>query len=108
MSGVFHASGSRVIGDFVRERQRQNEKHPETDGFPDGTSVAYRLACDMARKACDVKAEVGVCTWVDVLKEEVLEAFCEEDVVKLREELVQVMAVAGRWIEALDARPEAS
>jgi hypothetical protein len=39
-----------------------------------------------------------------VLDEEVWEAFAESDPAKLRAELVQVAAVAFRWIEALDAR----
>lgn len=95
---------STVLVDYLRERRRQNAKHPETDGFPDGTGREYVLAADMFRASCDRASDEGRCTWRHVLLEEVYEAMAEEDVSKLREELVQVMAVAGRWIEALDAR----
>lgn len=45
-------------------------------------------------------------TWVDgdFGIEEVLEAFAEADPDRLRAELVQVAAVATKWIQALDRR----
>lgn len=95
-----------VLGDYREERERQNRKHPDTDQFPDGTGhpIWLERAGD-ARQACDEAAAAGECTWLYVMREEVYEAFAESDQAKLREELVQVMAVAGRWIEAIDARP---
>jgi hypothetical protein len=95
----------RVITDYVRERARQNEKHPGTVDFPDGTSaLVFRDMADMFRRECDGAFLAGECTWTHVLLEEVFEAVAEDDPAKLREELVQVMAVAGRWLETLDAR----
>lgn len=98
--------GSRVIDDFVTERERQDAKHPGTVDFPDGTGAIYSYLAKHARFACDVAASQGTCTWKNVLEEEVCEAFAESDPAKLRAELVQVMAVAGRWIETIDSRVE--
>jgi hypothetical protein len=39
-----------------------------------------------------------------LVREEVAEVFQETDPVKLREELVQVAALAVSWIEKIDAR----
>jgi hypothetical protein len=103
--GTFLNGTSVVVGDFVRERQRQNEKHPETDGYPDGTGAPiYAHIAKIHRASCDAAAAVGENTWMHVLREEVYEAFAESDPALLRAELVQVMAVAGRWIQAIDAR----
>jgi hypothetical protein len=104
-SGSFLNGTTRVVNDFIAERARQNAKHPETDGYPDGTHEYWSHLAGSHRMACDRAAADGTITWRHVLREEVYEAFAETDVVKLREELVQVMAVAGRWVEALDARP---
>lgn len=98
--------GSRVIDDFVTERERQDAKHPGTVDFPDGTGVIYSYMAYNARLMCDVAASQGTCTWKNVLEEEVCEAYAESDHAKLRAELVQVMAVAGRWIETIDSRVE--
>jgi hypothetical protein len=94
----------RVLTDYTRERLRQNEKHPGTVNFPDGTGEHWRADADAARDMCDEALALGRCTWRHVLMEEVFEAFAESDPAKLAAELVQVMAVAGRWLETLDAR----
>jgi hypothetical protein len=41
-------------------------------------------------------------TWAHILTEEFYEALAEADPEKLREELVQVAAVAVAWVECLD------
>jgi hypothetical protein len=51
---------------------------------------------------CKERAAHGEVTWLDILLEEVAEAFAESDLVKLRTELIQVAAVAVRWVEAID------
>jgi hypothetical protein len=43
-------------------------------------------------------------TWRDILLEEVYEAFAETDSDRLREELIQVAAVALSWVDAIDRR----
>jgi hypothetical protein len=39
-----------------------------------------------------------------ILREEVYEAFAEEDPAALRTELIQVAAVAATWVDAIDRR----
>ncbi|MER6951259.1 hypothetical protein ABT294_45315 [Nonomuraea sp. NPDC000554] len=46
----------------------------------------------------------GELSWRHILHEEVLEAFAEDDPELLRAELVQVAAVAVKWVQALDRR----
>jgi hypothetical protein len=94
----------RIMNDYMLERRRQNEKHPGTVDFPDGTGQEYAYMATLARAQCDHAFANGECSWRLVLAEEFFEAICEEDTAKLRAELVQVMAVAGRWVETLDAR----
>ncbi len=91
-----------ALEDIAKERARQDEKFP-LQRLPHGTSVGYLSLADMARALCDRKAAEGTLTWQDILAEETLEAYSETDPVKLREELVQVAAVAVRWIEQIDA-----
>lgn len=43
-------------------------------------------------------------TWMHILREEVAEVFQESDQGRLREELIQVAAVAASWIERIDKR----
>jgi hypothetical protein len=43
-------------------------------------------------------------SWMRLLREEVAEAFACPNTLCLREELVQIAAVAVSWIETLDAR----
>jgi malonyl CoA-acyl carrier protein transacylase len=43
-------------------------------------------------------------TWEHILTEEHYEAMAEEDPTRLREELIQVAAVAVAWVEAIDRR----
>ena len=39
-----------------------------------------------------------------LVREEVAEAFAESDPARLREELIQVAALAVSWVEKIDAR----
>lgn len=48
------------------------------------------------------RSEDGLLTWRDMLLEELAEAFAESDPAKLRAELLQVAAMAVRWIGDLD------
>lgn len=57
-----------------------------------------------ARRDCASAFRVGKGTWRHILQEEVAEAFAELDPAPLREELIQVAAVAVAWIEAIDRR----
>lgn len=43
-------------------------------------------------------------TWKDILYEEVHEVFAEKDLEKIKEELIQVAAVAVAWVEDIDRK----
>lgn len=100
----------REIGD---ERGRQDEKFGPIQDIPDGTGagrMAYMQqddaeALSVARHMNDLHAG-NYATWESVLREEFLEAMTEDDPVKLRTELVQVAAVAVKWVEHIDRRKE--
>lgn len=105
----------RVLVAVNEERDRQDEKFGEQN-HPDGTGPniqllpwgglkrpAQRMANE-ARAWCDGAFKKGKGTWRDVLLEEVCEALAEDDPAKLREELIQVTAVAVNWVEAIDRR----
>lgn len=106
--------------DAVRaERTRQFAKYGTNSDIEDGTgpNTAWlgHLASYLPAKAIEgelrqnyeeYEAETGKPTWVHLVLEEVAEAFAEDDPVRLREELVQVAALAVSWIEKLDERKE--
>lgn len=96
-----------VLPEIAAERERQDEKWGEQN-HPDGTGPGYRAAAFEARRRCQRAARSGLVTYKDILEEEVYEAFAETDPVELREELVQVAAVAVAWIEKLDRERAAS
>lgn len=94
----------RVLSDVIAERQRQHARHG-VQSLPDGTggTLAVQLRGE-AQRYCDELTVARTLTWRAILAEEVAEAFAETDHERLREELVQVAAVAVQWIEALDRR----
>jgi len=96
----------RVLGEVADERGRQHAVYGEQE-LPDGTGGRNAVTlCDAVRFDVDKEARFGRLTWKLILDEEVHEVFAETDSVRLREELVQVAAVACQWIEALDRRAE--
>lgn len=117
-----------ILVEVGLERKRQDAKFPD-QRLPDGTGPKVRwsvartddhrpspptywftsaaTAEDLARlfKAqTGERAISGGLTWLDVLLEEFAEALAEEDQDKLRTELIQLAAVAVRWIEDIDRR----
>jgi hypothetical protein len=98
---------SGVLEAVVSERLRQDAKWGEQN-HPDGTASEYwrefGVSADAARAAYENSFRAGKGTWLDVLLEEIAEAFEETDPEKLRAELVQVAAVTVAWIEAIDRR----
>ncbi len=97
-----------IAAEIFGERDRQDEKfgeqnHPDTLETITGAS----FACEMAKRQCAADIKNGRVNWRNILDEEVCEAFEQastEDDIKLREELVQVAAVAMNWIECIDRR----
>jgi hypothetical protein len=93
---------NKVLQEIKGERNRQDHKWGEQN-WPDGTRrVLYEYSAKVAKTVCDENFKNKTLTWKQILHEEVLEAFTEEDSLKLREELIQVAAVAVAWIECID------
>lgn len=94
-----------ISREFRAERARQDstwgqQNHPS---FRPGRTPAFLQGqMDSARKLAEHHAANGTLTWDDILMEEVHEVRATDNLVDLRAELVQVMAVAGAWIESLD------
>lgn len=102
---------SSVLVEVREERARQEAKFPEQH-LPDGTGPDFAWAftgpaswvAECAKQETDRLADEQVLTWKDVALEEVAEAFAESDPARLRAELIQVAAVAARWVEDIDRR----
>ena len=101
-----------VVGEIFQERMNQDCKWGQQD-HPDGTGpnvVSVIFPSDMAVRAkyardiCDNEHRNGRGNWMQILEEEVSEAFAEDDPQVLRRELIQVAAVATAWVEAIDRR----
>lgn len=79
--------------------------HGDQSHLPNGTAWARdRVMADLARAGCDQARDDNRITWRHILEEEVREAFAEKDPALLRAELVQVAAVAVKWIDAIDRK----
>ena len=90
------------------EMRRADEKHgAQLDVRSLGPLGHYCLPPGEAAKALtDDRFAAGEGTWGDILVEEVCEALDEvDDVAALRSELIQVAAVALRWIRRIDEGP---
>ena len=94
---------SAVCFEVMRERERQHAKWGEQN-HPDGTGLneIHAERAEVAKHVCQSAFAAGEGTYMDILHEEVCEAFAESDPAKLRAELVQVAAVAVAWIEKID------
>ena len=97
-----------VIHDVVMERNAQHAKWGE-QSHPDGTGgmALRRLAAlghsaNDARDTCDQAFKRSEGTYAHILWEEFAEAMECTDKDKLRDELIQVAAVAVAWVEKLD------
>jgi hypothetical protein len=92
----------RVLNEVEAERMRQNELWGQQD-LPSGTGgTHWSERVRHAQEMCELARKRGMMTHRHVLLEEVYEAFAEVDPVRLRAELIQVAAVAVKWIEQLD------
>lgn len=93
--------------DVYAERDRQRSLgHLDSHDYADGTGRNLdRMLPLPSAASVRARAEAAFAVpWSLVLLEEVLEALEEHDENRLRAELVQVAAVAVRWIGALDVR----
>lgn len=94
-----------ILDDLIAEIGRAEAKFGRQYDVPDGTGgVAAGMAADDACEDCQDAFAAGLGTWRHILQEEVFEALAEGDPAKLRVELLQVAAVALRWVDAIDER----
>lgn len=110
-----------VLEEVRMERAAQDAKwgeqnHPDGTGwnsypFADtGFNLDYRTGEEVAarfRNSCERRFAAGNGSWRDILLEEVAESLAEDNPGELREELIQVAAVAVAWVEAIDRRGDA-
>ena len=105
---------AQVLAQVWEERERQDQKWGEQN-HPDGTRDDRRLLgdvslptwgtiCYRARNMTDQLNKEGRATYLEIMLEEVAEAFSESNPVSLRAELIQIAAVAVQWVEAIDRR----
>lgn len=94
-----------IFREIDAERDRQDRLHPGTTQIPDGTGGGgYDTRETIAKNACDRAHREGRLTHAHVFEEEAAEVLAATDPEKLRKELVQVAAVAVKWIEEIDRR----
>jgi len=95
-----------ILGEVAAEHDRACAKYPDCVSLPDGTGLtgAAKHALAIARHACERAYREGTLTHAHILEEEFWEAMCETDPAKLRAELVQVAAMAAKWVADLDRK----
>lgn len=109
-----------ILSEVAQERAAQDEKwgeqnHPDVDPTlvnrpggcsPERMAEHYEIvSATRAKFLCDTAADRGQVTYAHILIEEVAEVIEAATLrANLREELVQVAAVATAWIEAIDRR----
>ena len=105
MSVNVHAL-ARALALVADERHKQDEKWGEQNHPDANPNANYPIgAAGHCKAVTDMRAQSGVVTWADILIEEVAEAVDEARAGNrqaLRNELVQVAAVAVQWVEKLD------
>jgi hypothetical protein len=104
-----------VLHEILRERDAQDRRwgqqnHPDVRPGTSGREYRswYENEAWQYKTANDERVQSGHVAWDYILLEEVFEALAEEDPARLREELIQVAAVACAWVEAIDRRGVAS
>lgn len=105
------------VNRVLDERERQNRKwgeqnHPSFDQVllnRKGSCTPQRMAehyeiptPTRARFLCETAFNKGEGTWMHILQEEVSELLEADSHEKLKEELVQIAAVAMAWAECID------
>lgn len=100
-----------IVAEIVGERGRQDEKWGDPHDVPNGTGATQLFMGqtvadlrDWIQGSVDIAADRGDSRMSWVLLEEVFEALAEDDDAKLRAELIQVAAVAAKWVQIIDAR----
>jgi hypothetical protein len=106
-----------VLEDVFAERCEQERRYghvndllldgtgPEATWLPEVVSeTAGAIQLDLRTDYEKFEAEHGLPTWMHLVREEVAEAFQEDDPARLEEELIQVAALCCSWVERLRKR----
>ena len=94
-----------IVDDVIAEIIEAEAKFGRQYDVPDGTGMSsWAEIADRRRLACQRAFQDGMGSWRLILNEEIAEAFAQDDPARLRAELLQVAAVALRWIDAIDER----
>lgn len=100
-----------ILTEIGRKRGAQDAKWGAPKDVCNGTGAAVEFAGltfeewrDAVQRRVDRQALHGESVMSHVLLEEVFEALAEDDDVRLREELIQVAAVAAKWVQIIDQR----
>jgi hypothetical protein len=112
VSADYNETINKILHEIHLERHRQMNKWG-VQVHPNGTDPTLRIIGGYARDLLvdvqgdnDHRESDGTSTWFRILFEEVLEAAVEQDEIRLREELVQIAAVAVAWVEDIDREEE--
>lgn len=98
-----NALRAKIADEMVSERWAQilkwgQQRHPDRAY---SRARYYLTTATILKEFNDNNEQPG---WDSILLEKIYEALAEEDPAKLREELVQSMAVIAAWIEDVDTR----
>jgi hypothetical protein len=92
---------TRVIEDIFDEVSRQHAKYG-VQSLPYGTGSQEDIELAKIAKARCKANTPAEDNWRDILNEEITEAFAESDLVRLREELIQSIAVQFNIVAQID------
>jgi hypothetical protein len=105
-----------VLGMVMREREQQVARYGHNQDLENGTGPevlwlgnthAYLSALPAERIELALRKEYErheQPTWMHLVREEIAEAFKEDDPTRLEEELIQVAALCVSWVEKLRIR----
>lgn len=103
-----------ILTEIGLERGAQDVKWGAPKNVPNGTGqdgsllgYSFGELRDMMQSAVDNMAARRESTMAAVLLEEVFEVLAESDDERVREELIQVAAVAAKWVQVIDERKQA-
>lgn len=98
-----------IIKQIIDERKRQHklwgeQNHPSiVKDFPHPLSEYYGIRDEEEAKIiCESRLIHNEGTWADIFLEEVSEVIHADSPEKMKEELIQVLAVGVAWIQSID------
>lgn len=106
----------KVLERVFEERKGQVAKYGHNEDIEDGTGPetrwllpftslsAEKIEADLRADYEAFEEETGKPTWAHLVREELAEAFMEEDDQRLIEELTQVAALCVSWMEKIQKR----